>query len=79
MNKVIIITGGSRGISAATARLTAADQGFSCALASDACATRDLQFGGQRIEAAGVQLAYLARLNGLFARVLPAETLCAEP
>ncbi|MEZ5613877.1 MAG: cysteine hydrolase family protein [Rhodocyclaceae bacterium] len=57
----------------------AADLGFQCALASDACATRDLQFGGQRIEAAGVQLAYLAGLNGLFARVLPAETLCAEP
>ena len=56
----------------------AADLGFQCALASDACATRDLQFGGQRIEAAGVQLAYLAGLNGLFARVLPAEALCAE-
>lgn len=56
----------------------AADLGFQCALASDACATRDLQLGGQRIEAAGVQLAYLAGLNGLFARVLPAEALCAE-
>lgn len=56
----------------------AADLGFQCALASDACATRDLQFGGQRIEAAGVQLAYLAGLNGLFARVLPTEALCTE-
>lgn len=56
----------------------AADLGFQCALAADACATRDLQFAGQRIEAAGVQLAYLAGLNGLFARVLPADTLCGE-
>jgi len=56
----------------------AADLGFQCALASDACATRDLQFGGQRIEAAGVQLAYLAGLNGLFARVQSTDELCAE-
>lgn len=56
----------------------AADLGFQCALAADACATRDLQFGGQRIEAAGVQLAYLAGLNGLFARVQSTDELCAE-
>lgn len=57
----------------------AADLGFQCSLAADACATRDLQLAGKHIEAAGVQLAYLAGLNGLFARVLPAEALCAEP
>jgi nicotinamidase-related amidase len=56
----------------------AADLGFQCSLASDACATRDLQLGGQRIEAAGVQLAYLAGLNGLFARVQSTDELCAE-
>ncbi|MBV6474814.1 MAG: cysteine hydrolase [Rhodocyclaceae bacterium] len=56
----------------------AADLGFPCALAADACATRDLQFGDQRIEAAGVQLAYLAGLNGLFARVQSTDELCAE-
>lgn len=56
----------------------AADLGFQCALAADACATRDLQLGAQRIEAAGVQLAYLAGLNGLFARVRTTDELCAE-
>ena len=57
----------------------AADLGLPCALAQDACATRDLQFGGQHVAAAQVQLAYLAGLNGLFARVLPTRELCAEP
>lgn len=56
----------------------AADLGFQCALAADACATRDLQFAGQCIEAAGVQLAYLAGLNGLFARVQSTDELCRE-
>jgi nicotinamidase-related amidase len=56
----------------------AADLGFQCSLAQDGCATRDLQFGGQRVEARHVQLAYLAALNGSFASVRPAHDLCAE-
>jgi nicotinamidase-related amidase len=54
----------------------AADLGFSCQLAADACATRDLVFNGEKVEAKNVQLAYLAGLNGLFAAVLPTEKLC---
>ena len=54
----------------------AADLGFSCSLAHDACATRDLQFGGTTVEAAQVQVAYLAGLNGAFATVKTAEELC---
>jgi nicotinamidase-related amidase len=56
----------------------AADLGFQCALAQDACATRALQFAGQRIEAEHVQLAYLAGLHGAFASVRSAQELCAE-
>ena len=56
----------------------AADLGFQCALAQDACATRALQFAGQRIEAEHVQLAYLAGLNGTFASVRSVQELCAE-
>lgn len=56
----------------------AADLGFSCALASDACATRDLLFEGKHVDAGEVQLAYLAAIDGSFARVRPAETLCAD-
>jgi nicotinamidase-related amidase len=55
----------------------AADLGFRCSLAQDGCATRDLQFGGQRVEAHQVQLAYLAGLDGSFASVRPAHELCA--
>ena len=56
----------------------AADLGFQCALALDACATRALQFAGQRIEAEHVQLAYLAGLHGAFASVRSVQELCAE-
>jgi len=55
----------------------AADLGFTCSLASDACATRDLEFGGRRVGAAEVQLAYLAALDGSFAAVRPARELAA--
>ena len=53
----------------------AADLGFACSLAQDACATRDLSFNGRRVPAEAVQTAYLAALNGLFARVLSADDL----
>lgn len=56
----------------------AADLGFSCLLAHDACATRDLTFNGALVPAASVQLAYLAALNGLFARVLTANEIVLE-
>jgi nicotinamidase-related amidase len=56
----------------------AADLGFQCFLAGDACATRDLQFSGERVQAREVQLAYLAALNGAFATVKPAQALCRE-
>ena len=55
----------------------AADMGFSCSLAADGCATRNLQFAGATVEAAQVQLAYLAGLNGAFAAVKSAEELGA--
>ena len=57
----------------------AADLGFQCQLAHDACATRDLQFGTGRVAAADVQLAYLAALHGAFATVRSAADLVAEP
>lgn len=56
----------------------AADLGLQCSLAQDGCATRALQFDGVEVDAAQVQAAYLAALNGSFARVLPALALCAE-
>jgi len=55
----------------------AADMGLACSLAHDGCATRNLQFAGATVEAAQVQIAYLAGLNGAFATVKSAEELCA--
>ena len=55
----------------------AADLGFACSLAHDACATRDLSFGGVTVPAASVQAAFLAALNGLFARVQTTDELYA--
>jgi nicotinamidase-related amidase len=58
-----------------TTTRAAADLGFACSLAHDACATKELAFGGSKVAAEQVQLAYLAGLNGLFAKVLPASEL----
>jgi nicotinamidase-related amidase len=55
----------------------AADLGFACSLAQDACATRDLAFGAEHVGAQAVQLAYLAALKGAFADVQPAAQLQA--
>jgi len=53
----------------------AADLGFRCSVAADACATRDLTWGGQTVVAAHVHAAFLAALNGAFARVAPVAEL----
>jgi nicotinamidase-related amidase len=58
-----------------TSTRAAADYGFACSLAQDACATRALAFNGVQVAAQDVQAAYLAALNGAFAKVVPASTL----
>ena len=55
----------------------AADLGFACVLAHDACATRPLSYGAVAVSAADVHSAFLAALDGTFARVLGAEEICA--
>lgn len=55
----------------------AADLGFQCLLAHDACATKSLAFGGASVPAENVQAAFLAALNGLFAKVQSTEEICA--
>lgn len=59
-----------------TTTRAAADLGFRCVLAHDACATRSLSFGGVIVPAAHVQTAFLAALNGLFAKVLSVAEVC---
>jgi nicotinamidase-related amidase len=61
-----------------TTTRAAADLGFQCVLAHDACATRALSFGGATVSAENVQTAFLAALGGLFAKVLSVEEVCAS-
>ena len=51
----------------------AADLGYKVTLLADACATRAQSFGGESVPAAQVQRAFLAALNGLFAKVQPTD------
>ena len=61
-----------------TTTRAAADLGFSCVLASDACATRNLSFGDVTVSAENVQTAFLAALNGLFAAVRPVDEIAQD-
>ena len=47
--------------------------GYPVTLIEDACATRDLEWGGITVPAEHVQNAYMAALNGTFAKVLKAD------
>ena len=60
-----------------TTTRAAADLGFNCQLVSDACATRTQSFNGVTVPAESVQAAFLASLDGWFAKVMPARDLCA--
>lgn len=53
----------------------ASDLGFTCTLAHDACATRDLTFRDQTVPASAVQAAYMAALDGSFGEVLTAKDI----
>jgi len=56
----------------------AADLGFSCVVVHDACATRDLQFGGKTIPAAHVHGAFMAALAWGYARVAGLDDVTKE-
>jgi nicotinamidase-related amidase len=56
----------------------AADLGFRTSVAHDACATRDLEFGGQVIPARSVHGAFLAALADGYAEVAGADELAAR-
>ncbi len=56
----------------------AGNYGYSVTLIEDACATRDLVWGGITVLAEQVQTAYMAALDGTFARVLKADAWIKE-
>jgi nicotinamidase-related amidase len=53
----------------------AADLGYKVTLLADACATRAQSFGGESVPARQVHTAFLAALNGFYAKVIHAHEL----
>lgn len=47
----------------------AADLGYDCTVAHDACATRDVEFDGKKVAAADVHAAYMSALAFAYAKV----------
>ncbi|HWQ63940.1 MAG TPA: cysteine hydrolase family protein [Methanospirillum sp.] len=56
----------------------AADLGYQCMLASDACATRDLIWDGQTVPAEYVHMSFLAALSGLYVQVFSTEDVIRQ-
>ena len=53
----------------------AADLGYGITLLGDACATRAQSFAGETVAARQVHAAFLAALNGFYAKVIPSHEL----
>ena len=53
----------------------AADLGYRVTLLGDACATRAQSYGGETVPARQVHAAFLAALNGFYAKVIPSHEL----
>jgi len=51
----------------------AADLGFDCVVAHDACATTNVEFGNQKVTAPDVHAAYMSALGFAYAKVLPTK------
>ncbi len=56
----------------------AADYGFECLVAADACAARNLTFDAHTVPAEQVHHAFLAALNGSYAKVLKVDQILAQ-
>lgn len=56
-----------------SAARSASDQGFNVTVVEDACASRNLDFDGQTIEASNVHAAYMSALSFAFANVVSTE------
>ena len=73
--KSLVIIGMMTQMCIDTTTRAAADLGFECSVGHDACATRALAFDGVSVPAAQVQAAFLAALNGSFAKVQSVQQL----
>lgn len=69
----LVICGAMTHMCIDTTTRAAFDLGFQCQVIADACATRDLEYDGRRIDAADVQAAFMAALGMPFAKVSTAR------
>jgi nicotinamidase-related amidase len=51
----------------------AADLGYDCTVAHDGCATRDVEFEGNKVKADDVHAAYMSALGFAYAKVVPTK------
>jgi len=56
----------------------AADLGFECVVAHDACATTDVEFNGKKVSAAEVHAAFMSALGFAYAKVVPTADAIAQ-
>lgn len=75
---VLVICGMQTHMCVEAAVRAAHDLGFTCLLASDACATRALQFEEHIIPAASVHFSTLNTLQGSYAKVATTEAIIRE-
>lgn len=74
----LVIVGMQTHMCVEAATRAAADLGFEVTVVHDACATRQLSYGGVTVPAAQVHASTLASLEGSYARILGVEELVAE-
>ena len=74
--KKLVVTGMQTHMCVEAAVRAAADYGFEVTVVHDACATRDLEFGGDTVPAAQVHAGALAAMNGNYAKVVSTAEFC---
>jgi nicotinamidase-related amidase len=76
--KKLVILGMQTHMCVEAASRAATDLGFEVTVIHDACATRPLEFGGEKVPAAQVHAAALAAINGTYGRVISVDQLLKE-
>lgn len=66
----LVVAGAMSHMCIDTSIRAAVDLGYKCTLIHDGCATKDLEFGKEKIKARQVHAAYMASLSGTFATVV---------
>jgi len=54
------------------------DKGFSCIVAEDACATRNVSYGGIEVSSPYVHASFMAALSAVYARVTRSNEIISE-